>query len=220
MILSLNVKNILYLFSGALYIVWQWNSALKIMQTIIWIPGQHFLILKYIFFSRLYQSRPWLFHCPGSAITNEREPRSCLGQVFNSKLGCFATPGRKCIVWCMQPLLKLKTRPKARPVSYSLSMHCLSIRSPVLVSKVVWFRCLSNFGLFCLPTVLAIWQKKSEFSSLFCLIQRLPSPVRVIIDLLRNQLLLFNHFSVLSCEKLYEISIIWLSYSIKLLNQQ
>ncbi len=53
----------------------------------------------------------------GSAITNGREPRSCLGWVFNSKLGCFATPGRQCIVWRMQPLLKLKTRPKARPVS-------------------------------------------------------------------------------------------------------
>jgi hypothetical protein len=35
---------------------------------------------------------------PGSAITNGREPRSCLGQVFNSKLGCFATLGRKSIV--------------------------------------------------------------------------------------------------------------------------
>jgi hypothetical protein len=34
----------------------------------------------------------------GSAITNGREPRSCLGRVFNSKLGCFATPGRKCKV--------------------------------------------------------------------------------------------------------------------------
>ncbi len=52
----------------------------------------------------------------GSAITNRREPRSCLGRVFNSKLGCVATLGNKCMV-CMQPLLKLKTRPKARPVS-------------------------------------------------------------------------------------------------------
>jgi hypothetical protein len=34
----------------------------------------------------------------GSVITNGREPRSCLGRVFNSKLGCFATLGRKCIV--------------------------------------------------------------------------------------------------------------------------
>jgi hypothetical protein len=56
---------------------------------------------------------------PGSAITNRREPRSCLGRVFNSKLGCIATLGSKCMAACirMQPLLKLKTRPKARPVS-------------------------------------------------------------------------------------------------------
>ena len=45
-----------------------------------------------------------------------REPRSCLGRVFNSKLGHSATLGSKCMVG-MQPLLKLKTRPKARPVS-------------------------------------------------------------------------------------------------------
>ena len=52
----------------------------------------------------------------GSAITNGREPRSCLGRVLNSKLGCFATPDSKCMV-CMQPLLKLKIQPKACPVS-------------------------------------------------------------------------------------------------------
>ncbi len=58
-----------------------------------------------------------VYVCPGSAITNGREPRSCLGRVFNSKLGCIAaTLGSKCMV-CMQPLLKLNTRPKARPVS-------------------------------------------------------------------------------------------------------
>jgi hypothetical protein len=45
---------------------------------------------------------------PGSAKTN--------GRVFNSKLGHIETLGSKCMV-CMQPLLKLKTRPKARPVS-------------------------------------------------------------------------------------------------------
>ncbi len=54
---------------------------------------------------------------PGSAITNGREPRSCLGRVFNSKLGRNATLGCKCMVFFMQPLLKLKTLPKARPVS-------------------------------------------------------------------------------------------------------
>ncbi len=52
----------------------------------------------------------------GSTITNRREPRSCLGRVFNSKLGCIVTLGSKCMVY-MQPLLKLKTQPKARPVS-------------------------------------------------------------------------------------------------------
>jgi hypothetical protein len=50
------------------------------------------------------------------AIINGREPRSCLGRVFNSKLGCIATLGSKCMV-CMQPLLQLKTWPEARPVS-------------------------------------------------------------------------------------------------------
>jgi hypothetical protein len=57
-----------------------------------------------------------LYANAGSAITNGREPRCCLGQVFNSKLGCIATLSSKCMV-CMQLILKLKTRPKARPVS-------------------------------------------------------------------------------------------------------
>jgi hypothetical protein len=52
----------------------------------------------------------------GNAITNGREPRSCLGRVFNSKLGYIATLGSKCMLF-MQPLLKLKTRPKDCPVS-------------------------------------------------------------------------------------------------------
>ncbi len=34
----------------------------------------------------------------GSAITNGREPRSCLGRVFNSKLSCFAKLGSKCMM--------------------------------------------------------------------------------------------------------------------------
>jgi hypothetical protein len=53
----------------------------------------------------------------GSAITNGREPRSCFCRVFNSKLGCIATLDSKCMVCMQQPLLKLKTGPKARPVS-------------------------------------------------------------------------------------------------------
>ncbi len=52
----------------------------------------------------------------GSAKTNGREPRRCLGQVFNSKLGRIATLDSKCMV-CVQPLLKLKTQPRTRPVS-------------------------------------------------------------------------------------------------------
>jgi len=57
------------------------------------------------------------YYVTGSAISNGREPRSCLGLVFNSKLGCFATLGSKYMMVCKQPLLKLKTQPKARPVS-------------------------------------------------------------------------------------------------------
>jgi hypothetical protein len=59
-----------------------------------------------------------LSHWPtlGSLITYRREPRSCLGQVFNSKLGCISTLGSKCMAY-MQPLLKLKTWHKARPAS-------------------------------------------------------------------------------------------------------
>jgi len=50
----------------------------------------------------------------GSAITNGRKPRSCLGRVFNSKLGYIV---HRATSVCTQPLLKLKTQPKARPVS-------------------------------------------------------------------------------------------------------
>jgi hypothetical protein len=57
-----------------------------------------------------------LFTLMGSAISIGREPKSCLGRVFNSKLGRIATLGSKCMV-SMQPLLKLKTRPRACPVS-------------------------------------------------------------------------------------------------------
>ncbi len=42
----------------------------------------------------------------GSAKANGREPKTGLGRVFNSMLGCIAAPVSKCMV-CMQPLLKL-----------------------------------------------------------------------------------------------------------------
>ena len=62
-----------------------------------------------------------LLNTPGSTITNGREPRSCLDQVFNCKLGSF-TDNTKNVAACKWPLLKLKTRPRFCPVSWSLSM--------------------------------------------------------------------------------------------------
>jgi hypothetical protein len=52
----------------------------------------------------------------GSAISNGRDPKSCLGRVFNSKLGHIATLLSKCMA-SMQALLELKTRPRGCPVS-------------------------------------------------------------------------------------------------------
>jgi hypothetical protein len=59
-----------------------------------------------------------LYSCggPGSAITSGREPRSCLGRVFNLKLGCFVSEKCNCRA-CTRPLLELKTRPRFHPVS-------------------------------------------------------------------------------------------------------
>ncbi len=46
----------------------------------------------------------------GSVITTGREPRSCLGLVFNFKLGSF-TDNTKNVAACKWPLLKLKLGP-------------------------------------------------------------------------------------------------------------
>ncbi len=64
-----------------------------------------------------------LFHYAesGSAISNEREPRSFLGRVFNIKLGSFVPEQHSC-TGHKQPLLELKTPPRFCPVSWSLSM--------------------------------------------------------------------------------------------------
>jgi len=35
----------------------------------------------------------------GSAITNGREPSSCLGRVFNFKLGSFVSKKYNCMAW-------------------------------------------------------------------------------------------------------------------------
>ncbi len=53
---------------------------------------------------------------PGSTISNGREPRSCLGRVFNFKLCLFALLQNKSTAH-VQPLLELKTRPRLSPVS-------------------------------------------------------------------------------------------------------
>ncbi len=64
-------------------------------------------------------------NCPivklGSSEANRREPKSCLGWVFNFKLGCFVMYA---IPWDIQARLslELKTRPRFCPASFSLSM--------------------------------------------------------------------------------------------------
>ena len=49
---------------------------------------------------------------PGSAITNGREPRSCLGRVFNFRSGRMHTILLLPSVAAIQPNLELKTRLK------------------------------------------------------------------------------------------------------------
>ncbi len=63
----------------------------------------------------------------GSAKANGREPKSCLGRVFNFKFGCFVM----CTVACpiqARPSLELKTRPRFRPVSLSLTMTTIKVQ--------------------------------------------------------------------------------------------
>ena len=57
-----------------------------------------------------------------STKASGREPKSCLGKVFNFKLGYFASQQNKGFAH-MQPLLELKTRPKFYPANCSLSMR-------------------------------------------------------------------------------------------------
>ncbi len=57
----------------------------------------------------------------GSAISNRREPRSCLDQVFNSKLGHVGILHGKSMAY-IQSLRHLKTLPRFCPVSLSLFM--------------------------------------------------------------------------------------------------
>jgi hypothetical protein len=96
-IIKKNLKNALFHLKLSLYFLKFWKVVQQLLHSLY---STWKLILK-----------------SGNAITNGREPRSCLSLVFSSKLGGIAaTLGSKCMV-CMQPLLKLKTWPKARPVS-------------------------------------------------------------------------------------------------------
>ncbi len=79
----------------------------------------------------------------GRAISNRREPRSCLGWVFNHKLGSFTWKQHKCTA-CKRPLLKLKTRPRFRPVVWSLSMY-EAILEPIGTGHLENFKQLSTY---------------------------------------------------------------------------
>ncbi len=88
------------------------------------------LFIYFIFFwcnpvkldKAFYLSYLKMWQKPGSAITNGREPRSCLGRVFNFKLGCSVSEKCNCTA-CTRPLLELKIQPRFCPVSWSLSMQ-------------------------------------------------------------------------------------------------
>jgi hypothetical protein len=80
----------------------------------------------------------------GSLITNEREPRSCLGWVFNFKLGSFYWYHQN-FAACKWPLLKLKTQPRFCPVSWSLSV----LKDSISFFKKKLFYVFSWNSLFC-----------------------------------------------------------------------
>jgi hypothetical protein len=62
---------------------------------------------------------------PGSAKANRRKPKSCFGQVFNFKFGCFFV--KSVIAWHRHacPHVELKAWPGFCPVSLSLSIIVL-----------------------------------------------------------------------------------------------
>ncbi len=77
----------------------------------------------------------------GSTNANARKPKSCLGQVFNFKSGCFVI---HTIAWFTQAQLslELKTRPRCCPVSLGLSMEGLT---KLLFLNLCWFKVLVYF---------------------------------------------------------------------------
>jgi hypothetical protein len=64
---------------------------------------------NFVKFTKLYS---WIAMLgSGSTKASGSEPKSCLGRVFNCKLGSLA----KCTA-CLQPLLELKTQPRFGPI--------------------------------------------------------------------------------------------------------
>ncbi len=58
------------------------------------------------------------------AKSNRREPKSCLGRVFNFKIGCFGDVNvLSCVEACRH--LELKTWPRFCPVDLSLPRYCV-----------------------------------------------------------------------------------------------
>jgi hypothetical protein len=91
----------------------------------------------------------WVLHVwAGSAISNGREPKnSCLGQVFNSKLGHIATAlCSKCMV-CVQPLLKLKTWPEGSSCQLKFVHGLDAFLSIQLTALLDWWGCEECFSL-------------------------------------------------------------------------
>jgi hypothetical protein len=81
---------------------------------------------------------PWAVqHCSGRAKANGREPKSCLGRVFNFKLGCFDMWS---IAWYRQgrPDLELKTWLRCCPVNLTGQIGSSSNRFGAMLSQFYW----------------------------------------------------------------------------------
>ncbi len=98
----------------------------------------------------------------GSTKANGREPKSCLGQVFIFKLGCF---DMCTIAWPIQvwPSLQWKTRPGFRPVSLRFSMIKVNHGLVSGANLIKLLRCKFNHSFFKLGLYIAIQQNLHMF---------------------------------------------------------
>ncbi len=98
-------------------LVWVWKTEIEIHRRLLSVSRSQLLQLdRCIKGEKVMDRYQPPYKAPGRAISNGREPRSCLGQVFNIKLGSFASKQLNCMAHT-KPLLELKTRPRFRPVS-------------------------------------------------------------------------------------------------------